>query len=384
MINPEKKASRSAGVKSKALKLARMSRYSTSIASGKARNRHDSSSPVSLEEAEYYETYIAHGRDLETIAELDRTTPAATFEEVTAPNGVVSGKVTYSHECMLRLVHNLTLPFEDAELYFQSHASNPLQACCQEALSQIDRFGLKDDLLTGGVKEKRESVNKFNFLISDIQKRMKAEWVRRSLRNYRRNSQQRYKKLVDITKDIFAKHSRVLSVRVDFAYSRAALDGAGSCPPPSAQEAAEHRKNMVDYITKKYEDGLAMYAWSMECGLISGVHFHFWLLLKGSDHRDDFGVAEHLGKHWMNEVTEGRGRYFNCSGVKSSYLVCGLGMLHRDSLEAMEGVKIIARYITKLDFHLRYEQIGIRTFGRSDDRRINKKRRASIIAPKGL
>lgn len=335
-------------------------------------------------ENDFYLRFKAHGRNLERIHRLDPRQPAATYVESEGLRGEIVGKVEYSDRCIAELVRDLTIPFVDAKLYFRSHSFHPYQERYQKVISKYDVYWLTEDLRSGGGR-KEAAAKLLNQLVFELKAEMSSEEVRALLRRFRRNSQKCLKGLLLMLEKLFSRHARLLSVRVDFAYGAGRIDGTAILTSLSIEEAVQHRDEIIKHFKAKYGDSLIGYAWAMESACLKGIHFHFWLLFKGSEHRGDMGIAKSLGEHWVNVVTEGTGTYFNCNANKGSYSsdAMGVGMLHRDSMENMRGVALIAAYLTKFDFFLRYDVIGVRTFGKSEVRKSSRGLKKPSESPQG-
>ncbi|MBB6558886.1 hypothetical protein HNP48_001550 [Acidovorax soli] len=336
-------------------------------------------------EADFYLRFKAHGRTLQKINTLDPRQPAAVYAESQGLRGRIIEKVEYSDKCVAELVRDLTVPFVDAKVYFRSHAFHPYEDNYQKVISKFDVYSLKDALDFGNASQKQGAVKALNLLVAELKAEMSSETVRKLLRNFRRTSQKSLKQLLSLLEKLFSRHARLLSVRVDFAYGAGRLDGTEISTSLSIEEAAQHREAMIDHIRKTYPNGLVGYAWAMESACLKGLHFHFWLLFNGSEHRGDMGIAKSLGEHWVNVVTEGTGTYFNCNANKGAYPTdaMGIGMLHRDSQENMDGVRLIAAYLTKIDFYLRFDVAGFRTFGKSQVRTSSRRLKKPSEGPQG-
>jgi hypothetical protein len=321
----------------------------------------------STEEAEFYDLFVRHGKTLQQLQALEEGRPIATCIYMPDSKWRGHAKVVYGHRCIELLVRDLDQPFEDAQVYFRSHDFHPFEDCYQRVLSRFDRYDLKRALKDGNTLQKEEAVKELTTLVTQLRSEMNSDKVQALLRRYRRNSQQRLSELLQMLEMRFDRFSRVLSVRVDFGYQTSRLDGSDKSTSLSVEEAVEHRDQLLDHVRKTYGKGFIGYAWAMEGALLKGIHFHFLLLFKGSDHCSDIGIADGLGKHWVQEITEGSGTFWNCNRSKSTYDRdrLGIGMLHRDSKENWEGLRILASYLTKLDFFLRYEVTHVRTFGKS-------------------
>lgn len=60
---------------------------------------------------------------------------------------------------------------------------------------------------------------------------------------------------------------------------------------------------------------LVAYAWCYEFTPVAGYHAHFAFFFDGSKVQKDEYLAQQIGEYWVNEITEGRGRYHSCNAA---------------------------------------------------------------------
>lgn len=100
------------------------------------------------------------------------------------------------------------------------------------------------------------------------------------------------------------------------------------------------------------------YLRELEYGLLSGYHFHVLIFIDGHLKRNDVRIAQELGEHWKNVITEGRGRYWNCNAWPQNYERHALGMTHRgDTLKREVLIDKVLDYLTRKRFWMRLDGI---------------------------
>lgn len=93
---------------------------------------------------------------------------------------------------------------------------------------------------------------------------------------------------------------------------------------------------------------------TFEYGTLTGYHFHLLLFFDGHKQWNGKALGFLLGEVWKNEITEGRGRYFNCNALK--YAENGIGMIWHYEMAKREILKKkVISYLTKTDFWLKFQ-----------------------------
>lgn len=179
-----------------------------------------------------------------------------------------------------------------------------------------------------------------------------------------REATQGLRALVD---ELFRRWSRILVVRLDLSYR---IDATMFTARPvkdlinrvSEQEACEHRDEFIRFVKKKYRVPLPTYAWKEELGLFTSYHFHVLLFFDGSVAYDGFSVGNEIGRHWIDTITNGRGRFHN--SYASTQWRPGVGIINYYEAGKIKALKeLVIPYLTKSDYFVRLVAKG-RTFGK--------------------
>lgn len=200
---------------------------------------------------------------------------------------------------------------------------------------------------------------------------MRAEARTKAFQNRRdrhlRASREATQGLRDLVDELFRRWSRILVVRLDLSYR---IDETMFRARPvkdlinrvSAQEAREHRDEFIRFVKREFRVPLPTYAWKEELGLFTSYHYHFLLFFDGSDAFDGFSVGNEIGRHWVDTVTNGRGRFHN--SYASRHWRPGVGVVNYYETGKIKALKeLVIPYLTKTDYFVRLVANG-RTFGK--------------------
>lgn len=154
----------------------------------------------------------------------------------------------------------------------------------------------------------------------------------------------------------FRRHSRLLVIRVDCMFVE------GFSPAHDWIQARAYREALIKYLNrdlpkviqsqkdrdaKKKPEPITGYIIGTEYGIETGWHFHVTLFLNGDDHQNHVGIASTICRTWMNELTSGNGRYYNCNHAAKigTYDKVGVGMVHRHDTVTREILSsVVTRY----------------------------------------
>lgn len=187
---------------------------------------------------------------------------------------------------------------------------------------------------------------------------------KRLLRNFQRAASKNLKGALDYVNHLFEHHSRLLVVRIDLSYQKAIVKNRAI---PS-DITRLHRKRLFKRVQSHplFKHCLG-YIWKLEYGQYKGFHYHTCFFFNGSKVRRDITLARSIGELWRNEITEGKGLYFNCNAIANSYVQSGIGDIHYTNQAKRGTLQKVITYITKVDTAVRLIlPQGARTFGRGE------------------
>ena len=142
------------------------------------------------------------------------------------------------------------------------------------------------------------------------------------------------------------KGCRHLILRLEMSYSADKLRGGAVNTVTEGQARSDFAK-WLRWVRQSFP--MTGYIWKLEYGTHRGYHFHVIVFMNGHLEQSEHLRIMDLGEHWMEQITEGQGLYFNCNA--QTYLRDGTGMIdHSDSRKIAYLKNDVVNYLTKTDF----------------------------------
>lgn len=205
--------------------------------------------------------------------------------------------------------------------------------------------------------------------VTDCWKGLRGEEYKKRIGKFSRRVSDSSRDLLKYESRLFNRFSRLVAVRVDLFYKmRNDFQVIGE---------AEMLKSFLEdrdaYFISLSNDlrfkSLVGYFWKIEYCLERGFHIHCFLFFDGLVIDDDIGRGLVCGEKW-NEITKGRGSYWNCNSNKEVYKNVGLGVVSMHDLKEGGSLLTLIEYITKNDYFLRLKR---RVVGRMYGKGVIKK-----------
>ncbi len=257
-----------------------------------------------------------------------------------------------------KALHRCMAQPDDILKYFPNHSFHPRVHAYTLAVAQQHFDQLPPSPLHTYLNEAADHlVARLNACAAQIRMETRTPEFKAAIRSTQRSCNKNFKGVMKYLYGMFQKHGRLLGIRVDFGYKKT-INFDPACTSITYEEAKRHREALVEEIRRRFKGVLAGYVWKFEYGLLKGYHSHFLIFLDNSKVREDVTIVKMLGEHWNNDITEGRGVYFNCNAQKSSYRFCSLGTLRHDDPQIWDGLERIAAYLTKPDYYVKLNMPG--------------------------
>lgn len=332
-----------------------------------------------------HDAYQAHHLLMNRLLELDCASlelPIGCIQEVRGQGGVCWDRFIFQNSLAEKILKTLDVCFEDHLIYFKCHVFHPFFDCYRKALLIVDDANLLREQFNSCDRDVLgRAISLFTKFLKLLKSEMASPHVRRLLENYTRNSRDILQNFIPLVRLLGEKRSRLLSLRFDLTYRLVWQGDDGISSEPCLQEAIAHKAKFIRRLDEIFGKGLLLFAWCIERGLLKGLHFHFWVVLDGNLHQQDAVIVNLLGKHWVEDITSGVGAYFNCNAHKDEYYPerMGVGMIDKKKNweEGIRGVEEIMLYLTKTDFLMRTSLDGVRTFGKSQVRKLRRSSKRS-------
>lgn len=151
----------------------------------------------------------------------------------------------------------------------------------------------------------------------------------------RQNSNERY---IDALQE---NYSKINVVRVDIAYKK-----------PYSQETTleEATKDLNRMLNNRRNNSTIFehnigYSIKKEFTEDKGVHMHAFFIYDGQKVLKDEHKADEIGKYWNENITKGKGSYYNCN--KNKYPEHGIGMIDHTDIEKRKNLDKAMAYLCK-------------------------------------
>lgn len=167
-----------------------------------------------------------------------------------------------------------------------------------------------------------------------------------------------YRNLATYEGALFKKYSRLLVVRVDLAYLSKHRDIGVETARADLRHFLNNRRNNALF------NALVGYIWKLEYAELRGHHYHVMLFFDGSKVLKDSHIGDRIGQYW-EQITKGRGTFYNCNRRKHRYVRCGIGMVSHGDRDMRDNLLVAIRYLTKAEQLLRFRRDKrVRAIGR--------------------
>jgi hypothetical protein len=273
--------------------------------------------------------------------------------------------------------------FDELAALLPNRAINPLAVCLLGMLERAEWRDLKPSML---MPDGRFVGEHCNDLVESFRKEAKSPRMAKIMRDWMAVTNDKYYGTVDYLNSIFEYDlARLLILRIDLGVRVEHQD-------------ALHIFQMRDYFRKflnnqRCKPSLFQHVvglvWRLEHTDDKSYHYHCLVVMNGARVREESNYADRMGQYWVNEITEGKGTYWNCSRDPSRYKQSGIGMIDRTDLNKRKVLmEMVVPYLTCVDedIRLRIEEdadaLGytglnknVRTFGRGQIRKAKKTNR---------
>ena len=164
------------------------------------------------------------------------------------------------------------------------------------------------------------------------------------------------------------KHSRLLVVRVDFGYAKEKQNFINISDVYIHLDRMNHERDRNPLFEHLVASG-----WCVEQGEEKGYHIHAFYSFKGSEHQNDWYLAQQIGRLWQAVAADFCGVFYNCNSKETKAIYqrakcLGIGMIHRHDELACENMAHALGYLAnpdKGDQYLRMKPKGRRAFGKT-------------------
>ncbi|WCM20074.1 inovirus Gp2 family protein [Paraburkholderia bryophila] len=188
-----------------------------------------------------------------------------------------------------------------------------------------------------------------NDTVAEIRQQGDAKPFRDELKTHTRLAVKNYRSLVALIRALFAKHRRLLVIRVDFEYTKLHQS-------VSYADVRKHCAALIRYLKRtqhRQRKIFKAYVLKLEYALRRGWHFHGLIFLDGHVVHGDVHYGKKFGEHWNNVITRLMGGYYNCNAKPGKYgKHRGIGMIESHEVDRRYALEMhVAGYLAKPDFY---------------------------------
>lgn len=158
-------------------------------------------------------------------------------------------------------------------------------------------------------------------------------------RTYNRSNQERLHHFVD---QLVADYSKLLVVRLDLYIGN---EYAEINTYEYMNEAFIRLRNNLRF--NQLFDHYITYAAKLEYGVDRRWHYHVVFFYDGQKVKNDYLLAQALGKYWVDTITRGLGSYYSANMNSDKYKAFALGMIDYRELGRIENLKAVLDYLVK-------------------------------------
>ena len=185
----------------------------------------------------------------------------------------------------------------------------------------------------------------FNEVLEHIRRDGRSGEFKESVKARNDDARRMHRSVKGYVDALFAAHSRMLVLRVDFGYGN---------PDQSVMQVKQDLKHLFsNQRANKLFESMVGYVWRLEYGVDKGYHYHLVYFFHGKDVYKDAFLAQQIGVYWSDVVTKKRGMFFNCNKKKREYWYCGIGMVDWSDDVKRNNLQRAFAYLAKKDKYLR-------------------------------
>lgn len=141
-------------------------------------------------------------------------------------------------------------------------------------------------------------------------------------------------------------YSKLCIVRLDMGYKK----------PYSEEMSFEEVNKDINRILNNRRNNQSIYEHNVgyilkkEYTEDKGFHIHAIFIFDGQKVQKDVHKADQIGKYWEEQITKGKGTYYNCN--KNSYPEHGIGMINYSDKEKRKNLDKVISYLCKDEQHI--------------------------------
>lgn len=212
------------------------------------------------------------------------------------------------------------------------------------------------------------TAKEYNQLALTLRQVLRTPEIRQAEKSFKRNATERYRQLMYVARQAWARHAKILLIRIDWGFRTQipAFRISHTTQPDfndRARQVSLARAEMLRLLRQHFKSDLIFYAWTIECGDFKGLHVHWLIGVNGSVHQDKINVPRQVQAMWDAKIGGGKTYTFNINALRGEE-DSGLRVINYDDPELWTYMGRYADYLTKVDYNMKLRMPqGMRSFG---------------------
>ncbi|MFZ6772335.1 hypothetical protein ACO0LB_06410 [Undibacterium sp. SXout7W] len=99
---------------------------------------------------------------------------------------------------------------------------------------------------------------------------------------------------------------------------------------------------------------MAGYLWKLEYHPRRGYYFHFIFFFANVSVELSKQLTDRIGQYWVDRITNGRGKYWDCKSLKGKFLSSCIGVVEGNDQHLRDKLRQALFYLTQKDIYLKF------------------------------
>ncbi|WP_234950701.1 inovirus-type Gp2 protein [Acinetobacter johnsonii] len=232
--------------------------------------------------------------------------------------------------------------------------------------TELDLIGLFEQPNSQPLTHIQPRADLLNQFVQLLREQMDSATVKSAIKIRENNSRKNLKSCRKTINKYFAKFSKLLVIRVDFAFKPPLENLTPYCPdelqhPFHSEDALQLLKERIARLLKnkrhnKILNQIKGYILKFEHGLKKGFHVHALFFMDGNLHQNDGYFAHEINKYWK-KLTNDQGCTYNCHMAKHKYKTLCIGMIEHTDTAKRDALDICVQYFCKKEQYFMFNKM---------------------------
>lgn len=222
--------------------------------------------------------------------------------------------------------------------------------------------------------QSRQDFDELNLCAKRLKSESLSSVTQKQCETFLKRTRENSRSLSNYVGKLWQKYEHLLVVHLDVGYNRFWLAQSNGAINVTFEEAQIHREALFLHLKRKFPYKLRGFVWRLEHSESRSFHFQLLLFFETSEIYRSIDIAWRVGELWRNQITCGKGMYFNRN--VSEFLHPGIGLISSTSKENVAALKkeVIPRLMEPGKL-IRLAIPGARTFDKGNMPKPDKRKR---------